>query len=97
MKNPFEKFFGGGGAEVEDAPMKVEMPVERQIEEEKQVVDTIFEVRDDGVYVKDIYEGNIQGEEWTMIHNNPTDPEGAQRAHKAYRRQKGIVEGDYVM
>ena len=77
MENPFVKLVKEG----EEPSMEEETPV-----------DTIFEVRDDGVYVKDIFEGNREGKDWVRIHDNPNDSEGAERAHRSYRRERGILE-----
>lgn len=60
--------------------------------EEKKVVDTDFEVREDEVYVRDIYEDGTVSLEWTPLYVDPSDSEAAREAYKAYRQSKGIVE-----
>ena len=78
MENPFKKMFrsdseGGSGSAVEEV----------------KVVDTDFEVRDDGVYVRDVLSDGSSGE-WKMLYDNPTDSEGSQQKYKEYRSEKGL-------
>lgn len=82
MENPFKKLFGARLASAEEAPESLE---------QERVVDTDFEVRDDGVYVRDVFDDGRVGE-WTMLYDNPSDSEGARAKYKQYRRDKGIVE-----
>ena len=60
--------------------------------EQKKVVDTDFEVRDDDVYVRDVYEDGTVSLEWTPLYVDPADSEAAREAYRAYRQSKGIME-----
>ena len=64
--------------------------------ESKKVTDTNFEIRDDGVYVQDVFEGGSVGE-WNMIYNNPADSMGSRSAYEAYRKSRGLMnKSDFV-
>ncbi len=77
MENPFVKLVGEG-----DEPSV----------EEREVVDTHFEIRDDDCYVQDVYEDGSVSLEWTPLHVDPADTEVTTEAYKAYRQEKGILE-----
>lgn len=76
MKNPF---------------IKLVSSVERRVEK-SHVIDTVLEKRDDGVYVRDVYENNIVSDEEVRLDADPEDTEIVDEAHRLYRREKGIVE-----
>lgn len=86
MENPFKKLFGGGGEEAIESD-KVEDSFEQ-----KKVVDSDFEIRDDGIYVRKVYDDGSAGE-WELLQDAPSDnAEVAREVYKEWRKAQGLTE-----
>lgn len=86
MKNPFEKLFGRNSQEATEDSL-----VENS-SEQKRVSESDFDMRDDGIYVREIYDDGSVGE-WELLKNAPAD--NAQIAREVYiewRKARGLTE-----
>lgn len=86
MENSLKKLFGGGSEEVTD---------NNQVEnssEQKKVVDSDSETREDFIYVREVYDDGSVGE-WEPLKDAPLDnPEIAREAYREWKKARNLIE-----